>query len=86
MDRMDELDGGSTAIGRIAGILAPYLGPHMTKVSIEMYRKRVGISEVSTPEQREELIARLVSGLRAFVGEERTAKLAAEMRNAARGD
>ncbi len=86
MDRMEELDGGSTAIGRIAGILAPYLGPHMTKVSIEMYRTRLGMSEVSTPEQCEELIARLVPGLRAFVGEQRTASLAAEMRNVARGD
>ena len=86
MNRKEQIDGGSTAIDRIAGILAPYLGPHMTKVSIEMYQKRLGISGVSTPAQREELIARLVPGLRAFVGEERTASLAAEMRNAAKGD
>lgn len=86
MDRKQSIDDGSIAIDRIAGILAPYLGPHMTKISIEMYRKQLGMGEVSTPAQREELIARLVRGLKAFVGEERTASLAAEMRNAAKGD
>ncbi len=86
MDRKENIDSGSTAIDRIAGVLAPYLGPHMTETSIKMYQARLGISEVSTPAQCEELIALLVPGLVAFVGEERSASLAAEMRNAAKGD
>ena len=86
MDRRKNGDDGSTAIDRIAGVLAPYLGQHMTNVSIEMYQKKLGISGVSTPAQREELIAHLERGLKIFVGEERTASLAAEMRNVAKGD
>lgn len=86
MDRKESAAGGLTAIGRIAAVLTPYLGPHMTKTSIEMYQERLGIGAVSTPVQREELIVLLVRGLKAFVGEERTASLATEMRNAAKGD
>ncbi len=73
-------------IDRIAAVLAPYLGPHMTEVSIEMYKKRLGIGEVPTPAQIEELITMLVPGLNLFVGEKKTETLAAEMRAVAKGD
>ncbi len=85
MDRKEN-SGESTAIDGIVGVLTPYLGPHMTETSVKLYQKRLGISEVPTPAQCEELIALLVPGLVAFVGEEKTASLAAEMRNAAKGD
>ncbi len=86
MDRTENIEGGSTSLERLENVLAPYLGRHMTKTSIEMYQKQLGIGKVSTPAQRDDLIDRLVLGLKVFVGEERTVSLAAEMRNAAKGD
>ena len=86
MDSLDDIDRGSNVIDRIAAVLAPYLGSHMAQASIELYKKKLGIGEVPTQEQSEELITKLVLGLSVFVGEEKTAMLAAEMRAVAKGD
>lgn len=64
-------------------VLAPVLGESMARASAQVHGARLALTNGHlTPEQAETLVGKLASGLAVFVGRERAAVLAGEMRGA----
>ncbi len=64
----------------IAAILAPYIGPSMARAAVEAHAARIQIEGDSlTREQLVQLVERLATGMRIFVGENRAVEIAREL-------
>ena len=72
----------STILAAIANAMAPYIGKTMAQSSIEMHRKKMGISSESMDgHQVDELLNRLALGLNIFIGRDKTVALVHEIRS-----
>jgi hypothetical protein len=58
----------------IAGALAPFLGPTMSKAAVEVNRKKLGLSKLSNGDL-ERLLEELRPGVRVFLGPEQTTRV-----------
>ena len=64
----------------IAAILAPYIGPFMARAAVEAHAARLQIkSDSLTREQVVQLIERLTTGMRVFVGAKRADEIGREL-------
>lgn len=70
-------------VAQVTRLLAPVLGESMAIASTNAHGQKLAIQDGRvTPEQVEALLSKLGSGLAVFVGREKAAALAAEMRAA----
>lgn len=70
-------------VAEVTRLLAPVLGESMAAASTQAHGQKLSIQDgQATPEQVEALLSKLGSGLAVFVGREKAAALAAEMRSA----
>ena len=70
-------------VAEVTRLLAPVLGESMAVASTNAHGQRLQIQDGRvTPDQVEALVTKLGSGLAVFVGREKAAALAAEMRAA----
>jgi hypothetical protein len=70
-------------VAAMTRVLAPVLGESMARASAQAHGTRLALANGGvTTEQAEALVGKLTSGLIVFVGRERAATLAEEMRGA----
>lgn len=70
-------------VAEVTRLLAPVLGESMARASTQVHAQKLQIQDGRvTPEQVEALLGKLGSGLAVFVGREKAAALAVEMRTA----
>ena len=70
-------------VAQIVQVLSPYLGATMAEASARAHCEKLGIAGATiTAEQAEALIAKIASGLAVFVGRDKAATVAQEIRKA----
>lgn len=73
----------AAVVSEIVRVLSPYLGATMAAASARAQCEKLGITgDAISPEQFEALIAKLAAGLAVFVGREKSALVAGELRRA----
>ncbi|HEV7499583.1 MAG TPA: hypothetical protein VGQ33_06235 [Vicinamibacteria bacterium] len=68
-------------VQQIVAEIAPFIGENMARSAAQMHCEKLGIGDPTmTSEQLDLLIARLETGLRVFMGREKSASLMAPLR------
>jgi hypothetical protein len=69
------------AVQEIVAAITPFIGENMARSATRVHCEKLGIAEPhATPEQIEQLIARLETGLRVFMGREKATSLMQPLR------
>lgn len=68
-------------VQEIVAAIAPFIGENMARSAAQMHCEKLGIGDPTmTPQQLDLLITRLETGLRVFMGREKSASLMAPLR------
>ena len=72
-----------TLVAEVTRLLSPFLGESMARAAIKGHGQKLQLKNGEvTPEEAEVLVGKLASGLVAFVGRDKAAVLAADLRRA----
>jgi hypothetical protein len=75
------------AVDRIIQVLSPYLGESMARASIRGVCEKLGLQgDALSAADADALVSKLASGLRVFIGREKTDQVVVEMKRALDGE